>query len=906
MGGILYALVFLLTVVAVIGHGIWVLVAKVIQALSGTPPGTVRERPGPSHCPACDTPLQLKSDHYAANDYATHTQPAYGPRYVCPTCGWPQAHHVQRPANVGLRRLQALIARYQEMKLIEPLAAQRISAALAAEIGQAQAESAQRAADVATAAGALQSVQPITPASDFASITADLRDTRAPSNVQVELLARDGAPQAASAPAETVHAAETAAGEAAEPQTESAAERVRRLLERQQSAPAHVPSSAVPSAGDSPAERVRAPRRSLGDLLAAFMEEKNIRWGELIGGLLIVCCSIALVISFWAKIAERPFLKFFVFNGVSAGLFGIGFYTGSRWKLRNTSEGLLIIASLLVPLNFLAIAAFSQVVVVSDVLMIGGELLSIALFSVLLYFAGRSLLCTGTALLAVVVMVPSVMQLLVRRFVTPDSEPALLLGLAALPALTPAAACGGLLWLLGRRAGERKDEAPAVYSLLGIALFSALLPLGLLLIKTEQPGPTLHHLATAVSGLAIAPLACGLHLWRRMAGAELVLPRIAGSSIAVLGAGLLVAGVVLAWPNPLQLMATALIVFCVLSTVAWQGRISAAHVPALLCVAIAYLVCYWVARGELAWNLNDAERAAALLLSGPSGTALTPLVALIGLAAFGWTRFGRRDDALSYGAAAAIVAVASVGLVSWFGFAVPGDPSGAAWVYAIYAAVALITAVPLRRPLLLWVGTGLMLAALAQAIVYNLAERTPWPLPWLATWQTAGTLLVGGFVALRWLGDESRKRVFTSTLTVLVTLTLGASLILIVRAIVLQAATSDAIAVYLAWFSALSLALAMASENRAVFTIFQATLAGALFFGIAAQLARQSWFAALDHAWWEAWCWQAEAIALALLSLGWQILKIVLGLSGVQRSDDVASGWRGARRMVFISTLAGI
>ena len=58
-----------------------------------------------------------------------------------------------------------------------------------------------------------------------------------------------------------------------------------------------------------------APRPALAQLLAAFLEEKNIRWGELIGGLLIVSCSIALVLSFWAEIADRPFLKFFVFNG---------------------------------------------------------------------------------------------------------------------------------------------------------------------------------------------------------------------------------------------------------------------------------------------------------------------------------------------------------------------------------------------------------------------------------------------------------------------------------------------------------------------------------------------------------------------------------------------------------------
>ena len=111
-------------------------------------------------------------------------------------------------------------------------------------------------------------------------------------------------------------------------------------------------SPKTPKKGTVPDERAevaRPPRRPLFDLLSAFLEEQNIRWGELIGGLLIVCCSIALVISFWAKIAERPFLKFFVFNGVTAGLFGLGLYAAHRWKLRTTSQAVLTISILLVP-----------------------------------------------------------------------------------------------------------------------------------------------------------------------------------------------------------------------------------------------------------------------------------------------------------------------------------------------------------------------------------------------------------------------------------------------------------------------------------------------------------------------------------------------------------------------------
>ncbi|MCA9213584.1 MAG: hypothetical protein KDB27_10990, partial [Planctomycetales bacterium] len=55
---------------------------------------------------------------------------------------------------------------------------------------------------------------------------------------------------------------------------------------------------------------VAAQRRTWTEWIAACLEESNIRWGELVGGLLIVSCSTALVISFWAEISSRPLLKF--------------------------------------------------------------------------------------------------------------------------------------------------------------------------------------------------------------------------------------------------------------------------------------------------------------------------------------------------------------------------------------------------------------------------------------------------------------------------------------------------------------------------------------------------------------------------------------------------------------------
>src|SRR3954451_12717208 len=139
--------------------------------------------------------------------------------------------------------------------------------------------------------------------------------------------------------------------------------------------------------------------RSISEVLNSFMEESNVRWGEIIGGLLIIGCSTALVISLWAQISRVPVVKFFIFTTVTAALFGIGFYTAHRWKLPTTSRGILTIATLLVPLNFLAIAAVSTNTT-PGILVVGSEIIAPVLFLCLVYFAGRTITSKWPHLLA--------------------------------------------------------------------------------------------------------------------------------------------------------------------------------------------------------------------------------------------------------------------------------------------------------------------------------------------------------------------------------------------------------------------------------------------------------------------------------------------------------------------------
>src|SRR6266478_5753510 len=164
----------------------------------------------------------------------------------------------------------------------------------------------------------------------------------------------------------------------------------------------------------------KPPRRPFAEVLAAFMEQSNVRWGELIGGVLIIGCSTALVISLWAQISRVPLMKFLIFTTVTAALFAVGFYTEHHWKLPTTSRGILTIATLLVPLNFLAIAAVSTNTAPQGVLVIGSEIVAPALFLCLVYFAGRVITPKWPHLLAASALGSSVGQLLIRHFATPE------------------------------------------------------------------------------------------------------------------------------------------------------------------------------------------------------------------------------------------------------------------------------------------------------------------------------------------------------------------------------------------------------------------------------------------------------------------------------------------------------
>ncbi len=115
-----------------------------------------------------------------------------------------------------------------------------------------------------------------------------------------------------------------------------------------------------PAPWDLPDPPPKQPRRSLAEVMSGFMQEKNMRWGELTSGILIVLSAVGLVLSLRDQLSEAiPYFSAILFMLITGAIIGAGIYTLKKWKLRNTSRGTLVIGLLLVPLNFVSACILS-------------------------------------------------------------------------------------------------------------------------------------------------------------------------------------------------------------------------------------------------------------------------------------------------------------------------------------------------------------------------------------------------------------------------------------------------------------------------------------------------------------------------------------------------------------------
>ena len=329
------------------------------------------------------------------------------------------------------------------------------------------------------------------------------------------------------------------------------------------------------------------PRKSLGEVVASFLQERDIHWtelmGVLLGGLLMVGASVMFVIAYWSRLESAQWLKFSIFVGYSSVVFAAGLFVFHRWKLQATGRGLMTIGILLAPLNFLAMASSP-----ASLAMTALELLALGVFAWLVALAAKALTHGGQWPMTAAVIGNSVLILLAGQFSGSVASPVAWMsyGLVAAGLFAAAAAwhfrqAGGEIPSVAGK-GEKKVEnsetaekersnavlpaANSLFMLLGVAAYCTALSFGLIATQAWQTNGknlplALHLLASPLCLAAIPVLGIGLFLHRRIPrAANLEGHRTVATTIALVGVALQLAALVLAWPQPLLLAAVGLLV----------------------------------------------------------------------------------------------------------------------------------------------------------------------------------------------------------------------------------------------------------------------------------------------------------------------------------------------------------
>ena len=636
---------------------------------------------------------------------------------------------------------------------------------------------------------------------------------------------------------------------------------------------------AVPS---SPPTRPLPPRQPVSRMLAAFMEAKNIRWGELVGGMLIVFCSIALVVSLWSQISAIPVLKFFLFTAVTAALFAVGLYTHHRWRLPTTSRGILIIAMLLVPLNFLAIEAFSasaaQSAGGSEWLTAAGELVAVAIFLWLVFQGCRVIMPGWPWVMTAAVVGASVSQLLVRRLASPQMSAAALWAVAAIPAGVYEIAIGLLVRRGLRWRSITRSKGRLLLTVLGIASFAALAPLGLVVYRAGEPAGVLRTLSFLVAVLGLPALAVGLLMWQRVVRAGLAALRTAGTTVAMAGGLILMAGAAFAWPDPGRLLPVCLCDMVAFFVIARLFRIPQAHVLSCAFGTMSYLLACLVGMHTVGWTATPEELVAALTSTTTGPALLVPEVLF--LAAWGlFRRSGQRADGASYAAAALAVAAISLALALWHGWFRATD-FGATWVLAAYAALAAVVATVIHRRGLAFAAAWLLLAAFCQGFCFRFPEPlglTRASLAWTVALLAYATVGVGVAIAARWLPDRQRVAVAH------VAGALGDIAACVSIAVIwpifadLSFATAAPAAARVFWLMAIWLATAIlrGRDGVAAFAAAQGAMAFGVVLAVIGRLSSQTWFVQSAEPLVHPYSVQAIGVALAAVNLFWIAVRLL-------------------------------
>ncbi|WP_425616778.1 hypothetical protein NA78x_000433 [Anatilimnocola sp. NA78] len=485
------------------------------------------------------------------------------------------------------------------------------------------------------------------------------------------------------------------------------------------------PSISVRDAASlSPREKI-TPSRTLADMLQSFMEESNIRWGEVIAGLVIVISAIGLVISLRQTLQRIPYFPALLFLVFTVLFHSAGLYTLRRWNLAAVSRAILIIALLLVPLSFSAGVVLSGQGELQrplgDPLLIFALLTGLSVFGWVAYSGSRVLVGEGALRLSVAILGCCLAQVVINRGAMSDSSSAVINFLGLLPVASYLVATLGQIW---RAQTWRKMSAKRIeqtFLVLGVSLFALVPPLGLLIFKVEPQWFTFARLAPLLTLVASSTLAIGVVVHRRTLARSLATFRTAGTAIAIVGVAAQLLLWVAAWPRPELMLNVALLTGVGLLVIAIRTRLPALHSAAAAALSLAVLIGFF-------WWLQLVSSEAPLswvqaALLGRTSLMLTVIALTIaGVGAWHYVR-GEREIALAYLLTGGVMSGLSLLVAGWSGF-VPiagwtGDGDLTGPLFLVYAIALFVIAIRLTNEFAISAAMALLWVALVQLLERN-------------------------------------------------------------------------------------------------------------------------------------------------------------------------------------------
>ena len=669
---------FLLVVVAVVGHGLWLVGAALLRGFDTTPPTVSGQR---KRCPQCGALADVQNGR-------------------CSACG---AVPLVVPGNT-LREELLATARQLRRMLDQGRISQLQYDYLVVRIQ----------ADLASFGGALPPQQPSPTAGD-SIVEAQLIETETspPATGSVSGSPDARQPFAVDGPSKSQLAdafqPESRVGPAPSPSAVQSA---------------HEPDS-LPPLAQVIAEPTK-PARSLADMLQSFMEESNIRWGEILAALLIVVSSVGLVFSLRATLKSIPYFPALLFMLFTVLFHSAGLYTLRRWKLQAVSRVVLIISLLLVPLAvsgaILMSGSGEKQRLVTDPLFLLAITVGTAVFAWVSWSASRELLRDGHWRLAIGVLGCSLSQVLVQRVDFLEAGLAGVKLVAAIPlACFLLATVGQLarasLWkqLSRKRAGE-------IFLVLGVATFALAAPLTLLFLRAEPRWLTAAWLSPALSFAAATVLALGLVVHRRATARDLAAIQTAGTAVLILSGFLMLLLVFFAWPEPELLCAVGVVNAVMLVCLALAARLALLHAPAIACIALAAVMGLHLAQGRFEDRAGLGMQIVEASLMARSSLVLTLLAAVTAVIGV-WQRRGDREEWLVFLSSSGVLAGMGIAIAAVSGFiqidSWQQDADLAGPLLLLYA-VCLIAVGPWTPwPAVAAVGSCLLWAGMVQVTTFN-------------------------------------------------------------------------------------------------------------------------------------------------------------------------------------------